>query len=72
MAPTTSQPSLYDTITGLVRLVLVVLAVPAVIAGAAAASAVLLIGASLVLGGRLLRKAKLAASSPTWATPNAL
>ncbi len=72
MAPTTLQPSLYDTLTGLLRLVLVVLAVPAVLAGAAAACVVLVVGAPLVLGKRLLRQMKLAASSPTWVTPNAL
>lgn len=72
MAPCTMQPSLYDTLSGLVRLVLVVLAVPAVVGGAAAACALLLLGAPLVLGGRLVRQLKLAASSPTWATPNAL
>ncbi|MEY2689492.1 MAG: hypothetical protein RL375_3691 [Pseudomonadota bacterium] len=72
MIPTTSQPSLYDTLAGLVRLVLVVMAVPAVMAGAAVACAVLVLGAPVVLGSRFLRQLKKAASSPTWAAPNAI
>jgi hypothetical protein len=62
---------LYDTLTGLVRLVLVVMAVPAVIAGAVVACALMVVGAPLVIAGRFLRQLKLAASSPTWAASNA-
>jgi hypothetical protein len=68
MSTTSPHPSLFDTVAGLVRLVVVLMAVPAVMAGAAAASVVLMLGAPFVLAARGLRQFKRAASSPTWAS----
>jgi hypothetical protein len=72
MVPTTSQPSLYDTLTGLIRLVLVVLAVPAVLAGAVAACVLAVVGTPVVLGARALRHLKMASGNAGWAASNVI